>query len=248
MYKLYKKTDYRQIITIKYPDESKKSELRKWWFERAEKIKYLPGLKWYTVNFTLDCSPFGKPPFDGFEEIWFGSVNELIIAFESEIMQKGFENIKKQGFERPELFQAAWLEENIVAMKGYYKIPDRKGMVRLTGICTQPPSMTRKSLIDWFYQHAARVIDENGEMIIPGIRWYTHCFSINSPFGKTKIDGCAENWWDSLEEIKRDFEGEVMKSQLKDREDTIDSIDPSYFQGTWSEEYVIDIPENLEAF
>ena len=40
-------------------------------------------------------------------------------------------------------------------------------------------------------------------MIIPGIRWYTHCFAIDSPFGPPKIDGCAENWWESLEEIKR---------------------------------------------
>ncbi len=241
MYKLYKKAGYRQIITIKCPKELKIVEFKNWWFSRAEKIKKLPGLKWYTVNFTLDCSPFGKPLFDGFEEIWFDSVNALIIAYESKIMQMGFDEIKEKGFYKPNLFQAAWLEENIVKIKGYRKIPDRKGMVRLTGICTQPPNRTRKDLIDWFYQHAARVIDKNGKMIIPGIKWYTHCFSIYSPFEKSKIDGCAENWWYSLEEIKRDFDGDVMKSQLKDREDTIDIIDPSYFQGVWSEEYVIDI-------
>ena len=75
-------------------------------------------------------------------------------------MQKGFEDIKKMGFDRDKYMQAAWLEENIVRLKGYESIPDREGMVRLTGICTQPPTMTRKGLTDWFYQHAARVIDE----------------------------------------------------------------------------------------
>jgi len=63
------------------------------------------------------------------------------------------------------------------------------------------------------------------------------------PFGKSRIDGCAEIWWDSLEEIERDFNGEVMKSQLKDREENIDVVDPSYFQGAWSEEFVIRVPK-----
>ena len=241
MYELYERADYRQIITIKCPKGCSMEQLKDWWFARAERIKKLPFLKWYTVNFTLDCSPFGEPVFDGFEELWFGSVNELIMAYEHKIMREGFKDIEKQGFNDPELFQAAWLEENIVRLKGYERIPDRKNMVRLTGICTQPPSMDRKGLIDWYYQHAARVIDGSGRMIIPGIRWYTHCFSIDSPFGKSKIDGCAENWWDSLDEIKKDFDGEVMKSQLEDREEAIDSIDPEYFQGAWSDEYVIDI-------
>jgi hypothetical protein len=243
MYELYKKADYRQIITIKCPDGTSRESLKKWWFDRAENIKNLPFLKWYTVNFTLDCSPFGEPAFDGFEELWFSRVNELIMAYEHEIMKSGFEDIKKKGFDNPDLMQAAWLEENKVELKGYNRIPDRENMVRLTGICTQPPKMNRKGLIDWFYQHAARVIDDEGRMIIPGIRWYTHSFSIDSPFGKSKIDGCAENWWDSLEEIKRDFDGEVMKSQLEDREEAIDAIDPSYFQGAWSDEYVIKLPE-----
>jgi hypothetical protein len=243
MYELYKKADFRQIITIKCPDALSMADLKKWWFERAEKMKKLPFLKWYTVNFTLGCSPFGEPSFDGFEELWFSKVNELKMAFETDIMQKGFDNIKNMGFDRDKYMQAAWLEENIVRLKGYESIPDREGMVRLTGICTQPPTMTRKGLTDWFYQHAARVIDENGKMIIPGIRWYTHCFAIDSPLGKSKIEGCAENWWDSLKEIQDDFNGEVMQSQLKDREEAIDVVDPSFFQGVWSDEYVISLLE-----
>ncbi|MCL5073731.1 MAG: hypothetical protein M1308_22990 [Actinobacteria bacterium] len=243
MYDLYKKSDYRQIITLKRPGNVSNDGFKEWWFERADKIKNIPGIKWYTINFTLDCSPFGKPSFDGFEEIWFGSVNELIMAYEHEIMRNSFKDIKQNGFDRPELMQAAWLEENIVTLKGYSKIPDRKDMVRLTGICSQPPNMSRKDLIDWFYQHAARVIDSNGRMIIPGIRWYTHSFSIYSPFGKSRIDGCAENWWETLAEIKEDFNGEIMQSQLEDREKAIDVIDPSYFQGVWAEEFVIKIPK-----
>jgi hypothetical protein len=243
MYALYKKGGYRQIITIKCPEPLSIEELKKWWLERADKMRLLSGLKWYTVNFTLDCSPFGKPAFDGFEEMWFATLKELKNAYDHELMQQGFSDIRNRGFDRGDLFQAAWLEENIVKIKGYEKIPDRKGMVRLTGICRQPPGMSGKGLVDWFYQHAARVIDGEGRMIIPGIRWYTHCFSVDSPFGVSAIDGCAENWWDSLEEIKRDFDGEVMKSQLEDREEAIDSVDPAYFQGAWSVEYVIKIPE-----
>jgi hypothetical protein len=243
IYKLYKKADYRQILTIKRPDCMTDENFRQWWLDRAENIRKLPWIKWYTVNFTLDCSPFGEPAFDGFEELWFESVNELKMAYEHKIMADGFRDIKKNGLDSPELMQAAWLEENIVELKGYGRIPDREGMVRLTGICTQPPAMGRLDLINWFYQHAARVIDNQGKMIIPGIKWYTHCFSINSPFINSRIDGCAENWWDSLVEIKRDFDGEAMKSQLEDRESVIDVVDPSYFQGVWSDEYVIKIPK-----
>ena len=34
-----------------------------------------------------------------------------------------------------------------------------------------------------------------------------------------------------------------MQSQLEDREQAIDVIDPSYFQGVWAEEFVIKIPK-----
>lgn len=239
MYDLYKEAGCRQIITLKSPKGMSQKELKDWWFGRAEKIKKIPGINWYTINFPLDCSPFGPPAFDGFEELWFSSLQDLKNAYEDKIMQEGFEDMKEKGLYSKDLMQAAWMQENIVELKGYGSIPDKEGMVRLTGICKQPPDMSRKDLKDWFYQHAARVIDKEGRMIIPGIRWYTHCFSIESPFGESFIDGCAENWWDSLEEIKRDFEGDVMKSQLEDREEAIDVVDPSYFKGLWSDEYVI---------
>jgi hypothetical protein len=37
-----------------------------------------------------------------------------------------------------------------------------------------------------------------------------------------------------------------MKSQLEDREEAIDAVDPEYFQGAWSDEYVIDIPKKFD--
>jgi hypothetical protein len=214
-----------------------------WWFDHAEKMKRLPGLRWYTILFSLQPSPFGSPAFDGFEELWFESLDALKGAYATRTMQRELENIRKHEFDDPSRFQGAWLEENVVTIKGSERIPDKKGMVRLTGICKLPPTMKKKDLKGWFYQHAARVIDADGRMVIPGIRWYTHSFALdNSPFGVSPFYGCAENWWDSLEEMKRDFDGEIMKSQLSDREDNIDIVDPSYFQGIWANEYIIDIP------
>ena len=242
MYELYKKAAYKQMITIKSPADVTREELKDWWFGHAEKMKSLPGLKRYNVLFSLEPTPFGAPAFDGFEELWFGSLDDLKEAYRTDIMKNGLEDIKKHGFDDPALFQAAWLEEYIVSLKGYDSIPHKKNMVRLTGICKRPPDMSKKELKDWFYQHAARVIDEEGRMIIPGIRWYTHCFSVDeTPFGPSSFGGCAENWWDNLDEMKKDFEGDVMKSQLDDREENIDVVDPSYFQGIWADEYIIDL-------
>lgn len=243
MYELYQKADYKQMITIKCPKGMSRDELKDWWFEHADIMGKLPGLKWYTVLFPLDDSPFGPPAFDGYEELWFGSLDELRHAYDTEIMTDEIENIHKNGLDDPSLLQAAWLEENIVALNGYDTIPSKKGSVRLTGICKLPRTMEKKDLKDWFYQHAARVIDYDGRMIIPGIRWYTHSFALDeSPFGRAPFYGCAENWWDSLVEMKQDFDGEIMKSQLEDREEHVDIVDPSYFQGIWANEYIINIP------
>ena len=79
-------------------------------------------------------------------------------------------------------------------------------------------------------------------MTFPGIRWYTHCFALdNSPFGPVPFYGVGENWWANLKAMKEDFNGEIMKSQLEDSEEAIDTVDPSYFQGNWADEYIIDI-------
>ncbi len=243
MYPLYRRADYKQMMTIKSPYDFSKNGLREWWFEHAENMKRLPGLKWYTILFSFEDSPFGPPAFDGFEELWFGSLDDLKYAFKTPIMKKELEKMARYRLNDPSRFQAAWLEENIITMKGYESIPKGKNMVRLTGICKLPLTMTKEELKNWFYQHAARVIDRDGSMIIPGIRWYTHCFAFDeSPFGPAPFYGCAENWWDSLQEMRRDFEGDVMKSQLEDREQNIDIVDPSYFQGVWAEEHIIDLP------
>ena len=243
MYELYQEADHKQMITIKCPEGMGKDSFKEWWLDHAMKLKTLPGLKWYTVLFSLETSPFGPPAFDGFEELWFGSMKELEDAYNTDIMQNELENIRKHGFDVPAFFQAAWLVENIVTMKGYNRIPDKEGMVRLTGICKLPPTMQKKDLKDWFYQHADRVINDEGYMVVPGIRWYTHSFTIDhSPFGPAPFYGVGENWWDNLEAMKEDFDGEIMKSQLDDREEAIDTVDPSYFQGIWADEYIIDIP------
>ena len=49
---------------------------------------------------------------------------------------------------------------------------------------------------------------------------------------------------DRIDEMKGDFDGEIMKSQLADREDNIDIVDPSYFQGIWADEYIVDVSGN----
>ena len=242
MYELYRRADYKQMITIKKPEEMPTDAFRKWWFSHAGRMKKLPGLRWYTVLFSIEDSPFGPPAFDGYEELWFSSLDDLKRAFDTDIMRRELEEIAELRFDESSRFQAVWLEENIIFLKGYTRIPARPDMVRLTGICKLPPTMSKKDLKDWFYRHAVRVIDDKGHIIIPGIRWYTHCFALDeSPFGSPPFYGCAENWWDNLEEMKRDFEGEVMKSQLEDREENIDIVDPSFFQGIWADEYIIDI-------
>jgi len=242
MYKLYKKAGYRQMMTLKTPDGMSLDELKDWWVSHSNKMKNLPGLHWYTISYPLEGSPFGPPVIDGFEEFWFSSLDDLKKAYASEIMQSELEDMKDKKLRDPGVFRAVWLEENIVELKGYNSIPDNEGMVRLVGLCIQPPNMTKKDLVDWYYQHAERVIDKDGSMIIPGIKWYTHSFVLDdSPFGKPAFHGLAENWWLSLDEIKEDFESDLMKSQLKDREDNIDIIDESYFEGYWCDEIIIDL-------
>lgn len=246
MYELYKEADYRQIMTVQCPPSFTKFNLEEWFFLHAGRMKNLPGLKWYAVLFTIEGSPFGPPPFDAYEELWFGSLEELKKAYKSQIMQHELEELKARKLDEPTRFQATWMRENIVTMKGYDSIPARSS-VRLVGICKRPPNMSRKALKDWFYQHAARVINQDGYMIIPGIRWYTHSFVIDdSPFKPISFEGCAENWWDTLEEMIRDFGGEIMKSQLKDREENIDIVDPSYFQGAWATEHIISVSQQRE--
>ena len=87
MYELYNRADFKQMITIKCPEDVSKEELKTWWFGRAEKMKHLPGLKWYTVLFSLEPTPFGEPAFDGFEELWFGSLDALKKAYNTDIMK-----------------------------------------------------------------------------------------------------------------------------------------------------------------
>ncbi len=239
MYDLYREADYRQIMTVRRPPSLGAEDLKDWFLSHAERMRKLPGLKWYTILFTVEGSPFGSPPFDAYEDLWFSSREDLEKAYRSRIMEKERVEMHARKLDEPSRFQAAWMRENIVAMRGYDSIPARDS-VRMVGICKRPPSMTPKALKDWYYQHAARVIDSEGRMIIPGIRWYTHCFILaDSPFTPVPFEGCAENWWDTLEEMRRDFDGEIMKSQLQDREENIDIVDPSFFHGAWAPEHIV---------
>ena len=100
MYELYQEADHKQMITIKRPEGMGKDSFKEWWFDHAMKLKTLPGLKWYTILFSLETSPFGPPAFDGFEELWFGSMKELEDAYNTDIMQNELENIRKHGVHR----------------------------------------------------------------------------------------------------------------------------------------------------
>ena len=248
MYDLYQKDGYRQLITLKCPEYMSKKELKDWWFKHAERVKKMKGLKWYTVCFTIDSINYSdgsegqKPPFDGYEEMWFSSLDELKEASDSKIMKDELFNITNIMFKDPELFHGLWAEGNIIKMDGLISPPKQKGCYRIFGGCRRRQGMTKKDLKDWYYQHATRVIDGKGKMIIPEIIGYTHNFLISdSPFGPPLVDAYCNNWWSSLAEMKKSFAGDLWKSQLEDREDHLDTFDISLFIGAVAEEHIIEI-------
>lgn len=248
MYSLYQEDGFRQLITLKCPPHMSKKELKDWWFKHAEKAKNLKGLKWYTVCFTIGRIEYSngsqgqQPPFDGYEEMWFPTLDILKEAFNSKIMKDGLSDMSNYKLDGPEFFHGLWAEGNIVKMKGLTSPPKQKGCYRLFGGCKCRSGMSKKELKDWYHQHAERVIDEKGKMIIPEIIGYTHNFSIDgSPFGQPLVDAYGNNWWSSLDEMKKTLAGDIWKSQLEDREDHLDTYDKSLFIGAVAEEYIIDI-------
>ena len=110
----YKKGQFRQMGTIKTPPGMTKQELRDWWFEHARRFKHLERMKWYTVLFTLEDNPFGPPPFDGYAEIWFESLDDLKIAFESGTEQAALDHVKEYGLWDPRYIQEVWAEEHVI--------------------------------------------------------------------------------------------------------------------------------------
>ena len=108
---------YRQMGTIKTPPHMTKKDLKDWWFEHARRFKHLERMKWYTVLFTLEDNPFGPPPFDGYAEIWFESLDDLKHAFYSDTEQEALEHVKEYGLSDPKYLQGVWAEEYIIELE-----------------------------------------------------------------------------------------------------------------------------------
>jgi hypothetical protein len=104
--------------------------------------------------------------------------------------------------------------------------------------------MSKKGLKDWYYEHAERVLDDQGRMIIPEIIGYIHNFVLeDSPFGTPFVDAYCNNWWATREDMFKTFNGDIWKGQLVHREDHIDVIDKSLFIGATAMEHIVDLPK-----
>jgi hypothetical protein len=250
MYKYYQPDGYRQLVALTCPEGMRKADLKDWFLKHSEKVKYIPKLKWYTVCFTFDTIDYadgspGQPlAFDVYEELYFGSLENLKAAYQTDIMKSEFEDMKKQGLTAPGLFHGVWAEANIITMKGLVSPPKRKDCARIFGGCKRSPGMSKKDLKDWYYGHAERVLDGEGRMIIPEIIGYIHNFSLeDSPFGKPFVDAYCNNWWATKEDMFRTFSGDLWKGQLEHREDHIDMNDKTLFIGALAMEHIVDLPE-----
>lgn len=251
MYELYQPGGYRQLITLKCPSNKTREELKDWWLNtHAEYIKNLSDLRWYTVCFAFEpigysnSSPGNPLQFDGYEELYFDSLDDLKKAYQSDIMKSSFGDMSNIGLDNPKLFSGLWAEANIIKMEGLSSPPKQKGCYRIFGGCNRTPGMTKKDLKDWYYEHAAYQINEEGKMINAGIIGYIHNFSLDdSPFGLPFVDAYCNNWWGSLEDMRKTFESDIWKNHsLGDRERHIDIYDKSLFVGAVAEEHVINLP------
>lgn len=242
MYNVYIKDGYKQLITLSCLPGMSKENLKKWWFEHAKRVKKIPGLKLYTVVFTEE-ETFGPPkPFDGFEEMWFKTLEELKTAYESDIWQKELDLMESEWLYHPSYFHGIWEEGHIIKMTGLKtEVPTEKGLIRLFGALKCLPGMSKKELKDWYHLHAEMALDENGYMTIPGIIGYTHSFTVRSPYGPSFVDAVCGNWWKNLDEIKRDFAAPKMSSQVEHGEATWDYNDLKQAQMTWGEQFVINL-------
>ena len=240
MYDKYVKNGYSQLIALKSPGDMTRRNLKKWWFEHAERVKKLKGLRLYTIVFTEEKT-FGPPkPFDGFEEMFFNTLDDLKEAYNSGIWQSELTQMEEEYLYHPMYFKGVWLESYIVKMAGLKtEVPDKSRLIRQVGALKRHKNMNKKELKDWFYLHATMALDEKGIMTIPGIIGYTHSFAIISPYGPAFIDAIGGNWWNNLEEIKRDFNAPKMSSQVAHGNTTWDYYDLNQAQMTWGEQFVI---------
>jgi hypothetical protein len=217
-----------------------KIELKDWWFEHADRVKTLNNLNFYAIYLVIDYT-FGPPIwFDGYEEMWFDSLEELKKAYNSEIWQKELLNMEKHDLFRPGNFQGVWEEGFYVKLKGYNKIPTKADCHRHFGGLKRPYNMTKKDLKDWFYAHAIRALDSEGYMRVPGIIWYTHSFSVTmSPYGPPFADAFCGNWMLDLKGLIKTFESEEMRSQNDHGAEAWDYNDRSQAQIVESVQFVI---------
>jgi hypothetical protein len=225
-----------------------KDTLKKWLFGHSERVKYLPGLRWYTLCFTLggidysDGSPGEPIQFDVFEEMYFESFDDLKRAYDSNIMQSELKIMAENKLDDPDIFHGIWAEANIIVMKGLSSPPKINNCARIFGGCKRTGEMSKKDLKDWYYSHAERVLDEEGRMIIPEIIGYIHNFSLDdSPFGKPFVDAYCNNWWKSVEEMNKTFSGDIWQGQLEHREDHIDAYDKTCFIGATAIEHIVEL-------
>ena len=113
---IFKKGMYRQMGMIKTPPHMTKKDRKDWWFEHAIRFKHLERMKWYTVLFTLEDNPFGAPPFDGYAEIWFESLDDLKQAFYSDTEQEALKHVREYGLFDPKYLQSVWAEEYVIEL------------------------------------------------------------------------------------------------------------------------------------
>ena len=240
MYDKYVFDGYKQLITIKCPKNMNVKDLRNWWIEHAERVKIIKKLKLYAIYFRIDFTFGPDPTFDGYEEMWFDYLEDLRKAYESNIWQKELINMEENNLYRAENFQGIWQEGNIVKLKGCEKIPTSPGCHRHIGGLKRPYNWSRKEVKNWFYNHAIKALDEEGAMSVPGIVWYTHSFSIvNAPYGPPFVDAICGNWMYSLDEMKKAFNSEKMKSQNDHGSEVWDYYDSKQAQIIEAEQFII---------
>lgn len=106
---------YKQLRIFKRPVSLSKKQLRDLWLDKFVKSsKDLPGMRWHTVNFTLENTPFGVPVFDGYEEQWFKDLENMKKAFNSSSSRKLMEDLEEHGLSYPGLVKVVWAETNII--------------------------------------------------------------------------------------------------------------------------------------
>jgi hypothetical protein len=106
---------YRQIGSYKCPPHITKQRLLEWWFHHAERGRFIPGIKWYTICEALEESPFGPPAIDAYAEDWFENLQSLMAVFNTPAWQKaGSDGMEEFGFDVPGRRQSGWVREYVL--------------------------------------------------------------------------------------------------------------------------------------